>query len=82
LPPSAVADFLEWDPDFSAQQQFERLLKKELPIDDLIVPASGVAALQDDRPVNEYFILRRMGDREYVKSMWRDFLAHVGWKSS
>jgi spermidine synthase len=82
LPPSAVADFLEWDPAFNAQQQFSRILNKELSIDDLIGPDPGVPALQDDRPVNEYFVLRRLEDREYMKSMWKNFLARVGWKAS
>ena len=82
LPPLAVADFLEWDPASSAQQQFARVLQHELPLDDLIGLAPGVPALQDDRPVNEYFVLRRLGNREYRKSMWRYLLARVGWKAS
>ncbi|MGO9087911.1 MAG: fused MFS/spermidine synthase [Terriglobales bacterium] len=82
LPFLAVADFLEWDPASSAQQQFARVLKQELPLDNLIGLAPRVPALQDDRPVNEYFILRRLGNREYRRSMWRYFLARVGWKAS
>jgi spermidine synthase len=82
LPPAAVADFLEWNTDSTAQNQFDRLLHKELPLDALIEPAPDVPALQDDRPVNEYFILRRMGQPGYVKSMWTDFLVRVGWKAS
>lgn len=81
LPPLAVADFLEWDPASSAQQQFARILQHELPLDDLIGLAPAVPALQDDRPVNEYFVLRRLGNREYRKSLWRHLLAH-GWKAS
>jgi predicted membrane-bound spermidine synthase len=81
LPPAAVADFLEWDPDSTAQRQFDRLLKKELSLDDLIGPAPGVPALQDDRPINEYFVLRRLEDREYRKGLWRYILARVGWKA-
>ena len=82
LPPSAVADFLEWNPDSSAQRQFDRLLHKEVSLDSLIDPAPDVPALQDDRPVNEYFILRRMGNRAYLKSVWTYFLVRVGWRTS
>jgi len=82
LPPAAVADFLEWDPDSTAQRQFDRLLHKELSLDGLIAPARGVPALQDDRPVNEYFVVRRMGNRAYLKSMWAYLLRRVGWRTS
>lgn len=82
LPPAAVADFLEWNQGSTAQQQFDRILQKELPLDALINPDAGVPALQDDRPVNEYFILRRLGNREYVKSLWTRLLLRVGRKQS
>ncbi len=82
MPPAAVADFLEWNRDSTAQHQFDRLLHKELPLDALIDPAPNIPALQDDRPVNEYFILRRMGNREHLKSLWTYFLVRVGWKTS
>jgi spermidine synthase len=82
LPPTAVADFLEWDPAYTAQQQFGRLLKHELALDDLIGLDPGVPALDDNRPVNEYFVLRRLEDPNYVKGIWRDFLVRVGWKAS
>jgi spermidine synthase len=80
LPPAAVADFLEWDPDSTAEQQFDKLLHKELSLDDLIAPAPNAPALQDDHPVNEYFVLRRLQDREYVSKIWTHLLVHIGWK--
>jgi spermidine synthase len=80
LPPAAVADFLEWDPDSTAEQQFDKLLHKELSLDDLIAPAPSTPALEDDHPVNEYFILRRLQDRDYVSKIWMHFLKHIGWK--
>ena len=81
LPPTAVADFLEWDAGSTAQRQFARLLQKEVPVDELIAPAADAPALQDDRPVNEYFLLRRLGNREYVRRLWRELAAHVGAKA-
>ena len=80
LPAAAAADLVEWNPDTTAEQQFARVLQQELFIDDLIRPDPNVPALQDNRPVNEYFVLRRMGNRQYVKNLWSYFLARVGWK--
>jgi spermidine synthase len=77
LPPAAVADLLEWGPAADAQDQFARVLNQELSLDELIRPDPGVPALQDDRPVNEYFILRRLQKPEYIKQMWRDLLERV-----
>ncbi len=79
LPPTAVADSLEWDPATDAKGQFAKLLKHELSLDDLIGPARSVPALQDDRPVNEYFALRRLGDPGSLRSAWRYFLWRIGW---
>ncbi len=78
LPPTAVADFLEWDPSSDAQGQFAKLLKHELPIDELIEAARSVPALQDDHPVNEYFALRRMADPDFLRSTWKYFLWRMG----
>ena len=59
MPPTAVADLLEWGPGKSPEQQFAMVLSHEISV-DLIVNAKGVPiqALHDDRPVNEYFWLR------------------------
>ncbi|HTW57798.1 MAG TPA: fused MFS/spermidine synthase [Terriglobales bacterium] len=81
MPPSAVADFLEWDPGTTAEQKFVRVLNHELSLDDLIAGAPDAPALQDDRPVNEYFILRRMEDPVYMKKAWAELLARVGRKA-
>jgi spermidine synthase len=59
LPSAAVTDLLEWGPAPTAEQQFAAVLNQELSLDSLIALDPGVPALQDDRPVNEYYILRR-----------------------
>jgi hypothetical protein len=82
LSPAAVADFLEWDPGFNAQQQFTGILQKEFSHDDLIRRAPGAAALQDNRPVNEYFMLRRLEDRQYLKNLWGYLLYRMNRKAS
>jgi len=58
LPPAAAADFVEWGPEPSAEGRFTDLLNHELPIDQLISAAPATPALSDDRPINEYYILR------------------------
>jgi spermidine synthase len=74
LPGAAVNDFLEWNPESTAQQQFDRLLKQEVALDDLIAPDPGVPALQDNRPINEYFVLRRIENPDYRESLWKELL--------
>jgi len=80
MPPAAAADLIEWGPAPDAEQQFAGVLHQELSLDGLIAQAPSVPALQDDRPVNEYFIMRRLHDPEYRRRMWNRFLARVGVK--
>ena len=70
LPPAAVADLLEWGPAPTAEQQFAGVLNQELSLDSLMAEDPGVPALQDDRPVNEYFILRRVVIPEFRRRRW------------
>lgn len=58
LPANAAADLVEWGPFSTAEQQFAAVLKNELSIDWLISLDYNAPALQDDRPVNEYGLLR------------------------
>ena len=78
LPAAATEDLLEWGPASSAEEQFESLLKQELSMDDLIGKAPNVPALQDDRPVNEYFLMRRLENPKYMERVWKRLLAPVG----
>jgi len=65
LPPKAAIDFLEWGPETTAEGQFSRVLKNEISLDELIAQAPAAPALQDDRPVNEYYVMRhRAGSRK------------------
>jgi len=57
LPPAAVADLTEWNPTWTPAAPFAAVLARELPLAGL--RASNVAPLRDDRPLNEYFLLRR-----------------------
>jgi spermidine synthase len=81
LPAAAVTDLLEWGPAPTAEQQFAGVLNQEQSLDSLIAQDPGVPALQDDRPVNEYYILRRVFDPEYRHRVWSRVLARLGKKS-
>jgi hypothetical protein len=80
MPPAAAADLIEWGPADNAEGQFDRVLRQELSLDELIQRAPGVPALQDDRPINEYFLLRRSQDSTYWRELWRRLRSHIGAK--
>jgi spermidine synthase len=58
MPAKAVDDMMEWGPAKSPQEQFERMLSGQMTTEQLIALAPSVSPLQDDRPINEYFLLR------------------------
>jgi hypothetical protein len=59
LPERAAADLVEWGPEDTPAGQFAILLNSELRVDRLIALAPHTPALSDDRPINEYYLLRR-----------------------
>jgi len=70
LPEAAVRDFVEWSapnsagPAAQAEAQFEDLLENEANIDQLIADAPKAVNLTDNRPVNEYSLLRKWFGKE------------------
>ena len=58
LPPDAAADLVEWGPGQTAAEQLAIVLGQEVALSDLVA-VPGAEALTDDRPVNEYYLLRR-----------------------
>ena len=52
---------MEWGPGHTAVDQFAIVLSRELRLAGVVPP--GVPALTDDRPLNEYYLLRRMLSR-------------------
>jgi len=58
LPSAAVSDFVEWGPQANPQQQFDLFLTRELPLQDLVAEDPQAPAIQDDQPINEYYLLR------------------------
>jgi spermidine synthase len=59
LPALAAADLVEWDAQPDAEGRFAHLLHNEVSIDKLISASPATPALSDDRPINEYYALRR-----------------------
>jgi spermidine synthase len=55
----AASDLLEWGPETSPERQFAAVLKREISLDQMIAADSDAPALQDDRPQNEYYAIRR-----------------------
>lgn len=63
---SAIDDMMEWGPAKTPDQQFELLLRREMTTAQMIALSPDVPSLQDDRPVNEYFLLRSMFPRKNI----------------
>jgi spermidine synthase len=59
LPARAAQDLVEWGPQASPEGQFAIILSQELTLDQVTSGAPHVPALQDNRPENEYYLLRR-----------------------
>jgi spermidine synthase len=62
LSPKAAADLVEWGPEPTAELEFASVLHKELSLEQVIAQAPQAIALQDDRPENEYYLLRRRAE--------------------
>jgi spermidine synthase len=60
MPPSARADLLEWSDTPNLAEYLSRVLNNQLPI---ILNLNPNIRITDDRPFNEYFILRQLRSR-------------------
>jgi hypothetical protein len=60
LPIAAAKDLLEWGPALSPEHQFLAVIGRELPFSLVIGLYKDAPVLTDDRPVNEYYFLRRL----------------------
>jgi predicted membrane-bound spermidine synthase len=58
LPPAAQRDLLEWEPGGSVRADFDKFLAREMALDKLAL--TGGPVLVDDRPYNEYFLVRKL----------------------
>ena len=69
MPARAAQDFLEWGPELTAERQFAVILSRELSLDQMIAGAPHIPALQDDRPENEYYLLRQRLPPQWLPAM-------------
>ena len=69
-PPAARADWVEWGPKKTAEEQFTAILEKEVPLSRVMEPAPLALTLTDDRPVNEYYLVRQL-----LPGFWRFWLS-------
>jgi hypothetical protein len=63
MPRGAVRDMMEWGPAQTPVEQVSLLLAHELTLEPMIARSPTTPALQDDRPINEYFLLRTPFDK-------------------
>ncbi|HXJ89421.1 MAG TPA: hypothetical protein VMS18_21570 [Candidatus Binatia bacterium] len=70
LPTDAARDLMELGPASTPEEELGIVLGHELSLDAIIREGAGVAAIDDDHAVNEYFLLRRLGDREFRRQMF------------
>jgi hypothetical protein len=60
MPASAQKDLLEWKANLTVENYLVQIVGQELPADQITLPASRIE-ITDDRPYNEYFLLRQWG---------------------
>jgi hypothetical protein len=60
LPPLAARDLLEWGPAATTEAQLQTVIHREVPLRKLFEADPLAPILTDDRPVNEYYFLRRL----------------------
>jgi spermidine synthase len=59
LPARASADLVEWWAGVHPEPVFQSILDHEVPPDLILTALPGIPPLTDDRPFNEYYLLRR-----------------------
>ena len=60
MPPAAQKDVLEWEPAGNLPAYLGLVLSREVPMNKALDPNPAVQ-ITDDQPLNEYFLLRRLG---------------------
>ena len=64
MPTNAAKDLVEWDSDYTPEEMFDEVVGDgEQHLDDFIKRDPSVPPIQDDRPINEYFLLRHAFNR-------------------
>jgi spermidine synthase len=63
MPARAASDMIEWGPAASPQDQLNLLLSRESSTDAVVALSPATTTLTDDRPINEFFLLRTPFDQ-------------------
>jgi spermidine synthase len=59
MPAAAQRDLVEWEPGVTPLQYAAHILGNEVPLSSVLpAPGASIPPLSDDRPYNEYFLLR------------------------
>ena len=65
MPASAVRDLMEWPFRSSPAEELNFPLEREQPLAAFLNADPGAEAMRDDRPVNEYVILRKLNATQF-----------------
>lgn len=65
MPAPAIHDLMEWPLDPTPEQEMSYVLRKEKPLSEFIAADPNAQAMGDDRPVNEYALLRKMKETRF-----------------
>jgi spermidine synthase len=74
MPEKAINDLAEWDtspgeaPRQAAGDMLGGLLRGQLSTDQLIAASPRTPAITDDRPINEYYLVRRWRKHEHTET--------------
>jgi len=60
LPDRAATDLVEWNEESTPEKMFADVLGRERSLDSLIAPKPDVLPITDNRPINEYYLLRML----------------------
>jgi predicted membrane-bound spermidine synthase len=65
MPEAAARDFMEWPFRRSPAEEFNYVLEREKPLSVMLNADPTAQAMRDDRPVNEYVIMRKLNATHY-----------------
>ena len=71
LPPAAIADYEEFEPGTDKvaglKRDVAKILTQEINVDQTLAKTPSDVALVDDRPLNEYFLMRAVFGDDFLR---------------
>jgi spermidine synthase len=61
MPEAARADLMEWFPGRTIEEVTTAILARRVSVGDILTDRAGMPRITDDRPYNEYYLLRHRG---------------------